>query len=230
MAASPALLQFSINGSPLGNIFAAPGGTCNWQQFFQLWNSGSNSSATICIVNQNTTLGGNDFALDDILFAPTCMVKDTVTVHVVSVTAAASPAISFIPCDGASITLSGAGSSTGANITYNWDSPNGNIVSGQNTLSPVVNAAGTYTLTVTYDNGLVTCTKTATVTVAESPNQLAAWINPPTPLGCGSGTSTLIGNSSQPAFSTYEWTAGPGGHIVTGANSKIATVDQPGEY
>lgn len=230
VAASPALLQFSINGSPLGSIFAAPGGTCNWQQFFQLWNSGGNSSATICIVNQNTTLGGNDFALDDILFAPTCTVTDTVTVHVVSITAAASPAISFIPCDGANVTLSGAGSSTGANITYNWDSPNGNIVSGQNTLSPVVNAAGTYTLTVTYDNGLVTCTKTATVTVAESPNQLAAWINPPTPLGCGSSTSTLIGNSSQPAFSTYEWTEGPGGHIVSGANSKIATVDQPGEY
>ncbi len=230
VAASPALLQFSINGVPLGNIFAAPGGTCNWQQFFQLWNSGGNGSATICIVNQNTTLGGNDFALDDILFAPTCLVTDTVTVHVVSITAVAAPAFYFIPCNGANITLSGAGSSTGANITYNWDSPNGNIVSGQNTLSPVVNAAGTYTLTVTYDNGLVTCTKTATVNVAESPNQLAAWINPPTPLGCGSSTSTLIGNSTQPAFSTYQWTAGPGGNIVTGANSKIATVDQPGEY
>ncbi|MBK7935831.1 MAG: gliding motility-associated C-terminal domain-containing protein [Lewinellaceae bacterium] len=230
VAASPALLQFSINGSPLGNIFAAPGGTCNWQQFFQLWNSGSNSSATICIVNQNTTLGGNDFALDDIVFAPTCLVTDTVTVHVVSITAAASPAITFIPCDGANVTLSGTGSSTGPNITYNWDSPTGNIVSGQNTLSPVVNAAGMYTLTVTYDNGLVSCTKTASVNVVESPNQLAAWINPPIPLGCGSSTTNLIGNSSQPAFSTYEWTAGPGGNIVSGANSKIAKVDQPAVY
>ena len=230
VAASPALLQFSINGSPLGNIFAAPGGTCNWQQFFQLWNSGPNSSATICIVNQNTTLGGNDFALDDIVFAPTCLVTDTVTVHIVSIAAAAAPALSFIPCDGANITLNGNGSSVGPNITYNWDTPNGNIVSGQNTLSPVVNAAGTYTLTVTYDNGFVTCTKTATVTVAESPSQLSAWINPVSPIGCGSNTAILIGNSSQPGFSIYEWTAGPGGNIISGANSKIATVDQPAVY
>ena len=230
VAASPALLQFSINGSPLGNIFAAPGGTCNWQQFFQLWNSGGNGSATICIVNQNTTLGGNDFALDDILFAPTCLVKDTVTVNIINTTAAASPAISFIPCDGAPVTLSGAGSSTGPNITYNWDSPTGNIVSGQNTLSPVVNAAGTYTLTVTYDNGFVVCTKTASVNVVENPNQLAAWINQPAPLGCGSSTVSLIGNSNQPGFSTYQWTAGPGGNIVSGADTKIAKVDQPGEY
>ena len=185
VAASPALLQFSINGSPLGNIFSAPGGTCNWQNFFQTWNSGSNGSATICIVNQNTTLGGNDFALDDILFAPTCLVSDTVTVHVISVTAAASPALSYIPCDGASTTLSGAGSSTGPNITYDWDSPTGNFVSGQNTLNPVVNAPGTYTLTVTYDNGQITCTKTASVTVALNPSQLTAWINPAQPIGCG---------------------------------------------
>ena len=229
VAASPALLQFSINGAPLGGIFSPPGGTCNWGNFFQLWNSGSNGSATICIVNQNTTLGGNDFALDDILFAPTCLVTDTVRVNVISITAVAAPAVTFIPCDGANVTLSGAGSSTGSNITYSWDTPNGNIVSGQNTLNPVVNAAGTYTLTVSYDNGFTVCEKTATVTVAESPNQLAAWITPPQPLGCGSNTVVLIGNTNQPAFAVYEWTT-TNGNIVSGQNSKNATVNQTGTY
>lgn len=230
VASSPAQLQFSINGTPLGPIFSASGTTCVWQNFYQLWNSGANSSATICIVNQNTAPSGNDFALDDIVFSPVCEVKDSVTIHVVNVTAVASPLVSIIPCDGANITLSGLGSSTGANISYNWETQNGSIVSGENTLNPVVNAAGTYTLNVIFDNGFVECVKTATVTVIENPNQLNAWINTPSPLGCGSSTSLLIGHSSQPSFSTYLWTAGPGGNIVNGQNGPNATVNQPGDY
>ena len=230
ISTSPAILQFSINGQPIGPIYGAPGTTCLWTNFYTTWNSGGNASATICIVNMNTALSGNDFALDDIVFAPVCQSTDSVTVNVVNIQAAAAPAVSFIPCNGAEITLSGQGSSVGPDISYNWDTPNGNIISGENTLSPVVNAAGTYTLTVTFDNGFVSCTKTATVNVVESPSQLAAWINPTPPLGCGSNTATLIGNSTQPGFSTYEWTAGPGGNIVSGANSKIAMVDEPATY
>lgn len=230
VAASPALLQFSINGNTIGPIFNAPNSTCNWVNFYQLWNSGANSTATICIVNQNTVLGGNDFALDDIVFSPVCTVTDTVQVFVVNVQAAASPAVSLIPCDGANINLSGLGSSVGPNITYQWETPDGNIVSGGNTLNPVVNAAGTYTLNVTFNNGFVECTKTATVNVIQNPNQLFAWINTPLPLGCGNPTVQLFGFSSQPAFSTYQWTAGPGGHFVSGTNNPSAVVDQPGEY
>lgn len=77
-----AQLQFSINGSLLGSVFTAPASTCNWQQFYETWNSGSNTSATICIVNQNTNAGANDFSLDDILFAPLCSGSDTVRVTV----------------------------------------------------------------------------------------------------------------------------------------------------
>lgn len=227
VASSPALLQFSINGVTLGSIFSAPNSTCNWLNFFQLWNSGGNSSATICIVNQNTTLGGNDFALDDIVFAPTCLVRDTVTVHVVNITAVAAPSVVFIPCDGANVTLSGVGSSTGPNISYNWDTPDGNIVSGATTLTPTVNAAGTYTLTVTYDNGFTVCNKTAIVTVAETPNPLSAWITPPPPIGCGSNNVTIIGNANQAAI--YEWST-LDGHIVSGQNNKNVVVNQPGTY
>jgi hypothetical protein len=187
---SPALLQFSINGSVVGPIFSA-GPVCLWQQFFEVWNSGTNSSATICIVNQNTTLGGNDFALDDIVFAPVCNVTDTVKVNVITVAAAASPAVVTIPCDGADVTLNGTGSSTGPDVSYSWDTSDGNIVSGGNTLTPVVNAPGAYTLTVAYNapDGTV-CEKSATVNVVLNPNQLFAWINPPLPLGCGSATHT----------------------------------------
>jgi gliding motility-associated-like protein len=230
VASSPAFLQFSINGVTVGPIFNAPGTLCNWQNYFQIWNSGANTSATICIVNQNTALGGNDFALDDIVFAPVCVERDTVRIQVVNIAAVAAPASVILPCDGANTTLSGVGSSTGANITYLWETSGGNIVSGETTLNPVVNAAGSYTLTVSYvaPDGTL-CEKMATVNVILNPNQLAAWITPPAPLGCGSATTTLFGNSTQSGFSTYAWET-MDGNIVSGDNLKNCIVSQIGTY
>jgi gliding motility-associated-like protein len=230
VAGSPALLQFSINGGVVGPIFNAPSAVCNWQNYFQVWNSGANSSATICIVNQNTALGGNDFALDDIVFAPVCVVRDTVRIQVVSVTAMAAPAVVTLPCEGATLTLNGTGSSTGTNIAYLWETAEGNIVSGATTLNPVVNAPGLYTLTVAYTapDGTV-CEKMASVNVVLSPNPLSAWITPPAPLGCGSTTTTLIGNSNQSGFSVFAWET-LDGNIVSGANQKNCVVNQVGTY
>jgi len=79
---SPAILQFSINGQVLNQPFSAPASVGQWAEFFAVWNSGGNTSAQICIVNQNTTLGGNDFGIDDISFSQICEGSDTVTVTV----------------------------------------------------------------------------------------------------------------------------------------------------
>jgi gliding motility-associated-like protein len=227
---SPARLQFSINGGTIGPIFTAPSTTCTWLNFYTTWNSGANTSATICIVNQNTVLGGNDFALDDIVFSPVCTVTDTVRVHVVQLQAVAAPAISVIPCEGSLMTLNGTGSSTGPNITYRWETANGNIVSGETTLQPVVNSAGSYTLVVTFNNGFVECTRTATANVIPTNNPLTAWITPPQPLGCGNNAVQLRGLTNQPAFAQYQWSAGPGGHFTTKADSATVWVNQPGIY
>jgi hypothetical protein len=75
---NPAILQFSINGVNLGSPFTASSTTCNWQQFCETWDSNGNTSATICIVNQNTAAGGNDFALDDIQMGPTVVLDNEI--------------------------------------------------------------------------------------------------------------------------------------------------------
>lgn len=87
VAGQMALLQFSINGTQIGEIFSAPAQMMVWEQFYELWYSGSATTATITILNQNTNGDGNDFGLDDISFrelvpvgAPTC----TVTVGTMS--------------------------------------------------------------------------------------------------------------------------------------------------
>ena len=64
----PSLLRFTINDLPLGDTYSVSENSCDWLRFFQIWNSGSSSSAEICITNQNTQPLGNDLALDDISF------------------------------------------------------------------------------------------------------------------------------------------------------------------
>ncbi len=229
VASSPALLQFFTNSSALGPVFQAPGQNCLWQNFYSTWNSGSVTSVTICMVNQNTGVGGNDFALDDILFTPVCVQTDQVEVTVINLTAVASANGPIPPCDDPNITLSGDGSSSGANISYEWTTPNGNIVSGETTLNPVVNTSGTYTLYVSHENNGVTCTKTATVQVSESANLLSASIAPPLPFGCGNPSLTLFGHSNDPNVSNYQWMALTG-NIVGSSDLQNITINQPGQY
>ncbi len=82
-ASNPAILQFSINGNLLGAPFTANATPCVWTEFYELWNSGTNTSANICIVNQNTIASGNDFALDDISFSVLCEETDTVVITII---------------------------------------------------------------------------------------------------------------------------------------------------
>jgi gliding motility-associated-like protein len=78
---NPANLQLYINGVPIGPVNST-GGICTWVQAADSWNSGAAVSAVLSIVNQSTAGSGNDFALDDITFAPVCTATDTIVVSV----------------------------------------------------------------------------------------------------------------------------------------------------
>jgi hypothetical protein len=66
-----------------------------------------------------------------------------------------------LPCGGGTLTLPAAGG--GPSFTFSWSTLNGNILSGGNTLNPIVNEPGTYTLTVL--NIINGCSSTASVVV-----------------------------------------------------------------
>lgn len=63
-------LQFSINGTNFGSLITSNVTPGEWDLFFEVWESGTSTSADICIVNQNTQSNGNDFVLDNIQFEP----------------------------------------------------------------------------------------------------------------------------------------------------------------
>ena len=68
---SPAILEFSVVGSIVESLGIIPTSfpAGEWQFLRTTWNSGSNTSVDLRIINQNTAVGGNDFALDDIHFS-----------------------------------------------------------------------------------------------------------------------------------------------------------------
>jgi gliding motility-associated-like protein len=226
---SVAQIQFLINGQPLGAPISAPLEVCAWTQFFQMWNSGTATSATICIRDLNTANLGNDFGLDDIFFAPVCTVSDPVTVTVVQPVATA-PFVQFLPCSSGQLTLNAAGSSTGPGYSYQWTTPDGAIVSGANTLSPVVNEAGTYNLTVTFNGGGVTCTATATVIVTGDPATPIAFATPQGQLDCNTAAVTVSGaGSSQGSAYSYQWSTA-NGNISGSTTTQNIQVTAPGLY
>ncbi|MBK8192090.1 MAG: choice-of-anchor L domain-containing protein [Lewinellaceae bacterium] len=132
-----------------------------------------------------------------------------------------------IDCQNATVTLNGAGSTVGGNITYEWTSFDGNILSGANTLNPVVNQGGTYTLVVT--NTTNGCTDEASVTVSQDQDVPFADAGPDIELNCYDPTQQLQGDASVGPGLTFQWSASPG-NFVSGQNSLSPTINQPGTY
>ncbi len=136
-----AILQFNINNLQVGANFNTSTIGCNWQQFFTTWNSGLNNTANICITNQNNTVGGNDFSLDDITFRPVCIDRDTITVSALPVPIVNLGADQAI-CETNSINLDAA--NLGSNFLWN---------TGSNTQQLTVNTSGNYSVSVTNSAG-----------------------------------------------------------------------------
>jgi gliding motility-associated-like protein len=136
-----------------------------------------------------------------------------------------------LTCQHPSITLSATGSSAGLGYSDAWTTTGGNIVSGADSLNPVVNAAGTYQLMIT--NTANGCTNTANVQVIADASTIKAVATAPDTLTCLFHSVSLqsTGSSTLPGLQ-YAWTIAPNstGHIVSGANTPNPTVDAPGTY
>ena len=119
-----ALLQFSINGTQIGNVFSAPPYTNEWRQFYELWYSDNSTSATITILNQNTVGSGNDFGLDDISFCELVLVgAPECTVYVGSMSATATADDAEL-CKGGSTTLHALPVNGSGDYTFSWSPAN----------------------------------------------------------------------------------------------------------
>lgn len=156
-----AQLQFSINGINLGAPFSAATTACTWNQFFEVWNSGANTSVQICVTNLNSSGGGNDFSLDDISFRPVCTYTDQVTVTIPPNPVIQAGSAQTI-CEGESADLTA--SSVTPNLTYNW-TPGG----AGATINVSPTQTTTYSVVGTDANGCESDAQTVTVNVNPLP-------------------------------------------------------------
>jgi gliding motility-associated-like protein len=138
-------------------------------------------------------------------------------------TANAGPSME-ITCSSSTVMLDGSGSTSGLN--YQWTTTTGNIVSGATTLTPIVDQAGTYVLTVT--NNANGCSQTSNVTVTTNANLPTVAISTPADITCTT-TSIILDGTASSGGSVYAWTT-PDGNIVSGANTLNPTVDAAGTY
>ncbi|HHH53829.1 MAG TPA: T9SS type A sorting domain-containing protein, partial [Bacteroidetes bacterium] len=124
-----------------------------------------------------------------------------------------------INCINSTVTLDGSGSSSGANYTYLWTTQDGNIVSGETTNMAVVDAGGTYTLSVTNtENG---CISTSSQTVEEDTNT-PVYTTAGATLTCNAPSGELCVMVSTP-FDSVVWSG-------NGQNGTCLTVNEGGEY
>ncbi len=171
------------------------------------------STGTYCLTVTNLSNGCS---------ATDCASVTSNTTPPVANAGSASP----LTCTTTQVTLNGSASSSGSNFSYLWTTTNGNIVSGATTLSPVVNVAAVYVLTVT--NSANGCTASSSVTVTSNTTQPTASAGPDRVLNCNNISVVLDGSgSSQGGNFNYLW-SGPG--IVSGGSTPTPTVNAAGSY
>jgi gliding motility-associated-like protein len=131
-------------------------------------------------------------------------------------------------CNISQIALIGQGASTGPNFSYLWTTQDGNILSGETGLFPMVNMPGTYTLTVT--NIINDCSDTHDVIVIQDTQAPIADAGAAATLTCAITSLTLDGNgSSQAPNMSITWTTNDG--VLEGdLNSPTPTASAPGTY
>lgn len=222
VVSNPAILQFAINGVLLGAPHNLPATTGTWTQFHAVWNSGTNTTATICITNQNIMPSGNDFALDDIEFREFCTAEDSVYIKVINM----APSINFTPhlgCEFDVIAFEAIDNGDTAD-QYIWDFGDGNGSLDQN-------PNHTYTTQGIYNVKLITrkngCEDSAMVTV-NTLHPLSIDFKASDDSICIGEPITFTSNSTATTPITYFWDFGDGN---TGAGATIThTYANPGIY
>ena len=216
---STAELEVIINGVRVGNIATAPLTSCTWVERSFIWNSGSNTTATISVYNTNTSGGGNDFAIDDVKFreTPVCLYEKSVTITVnPNPTAPIVGTITPPTCALAtgSVALSGLPATGTWTVTT---TPGGFTTTGTGattTFSGLV--AGTYTFKVTNATGCTSAVSaTAATIIAQPETPSAPIIGAITQPTCALATGS-VALSGLPSSGSWTVTTTPRGLTTTG--------------
>ncbi len=211
----------SLNGS----------GSSTGPNFSYLWTTldGTISGPTNTASTTASAVGTYTLLVTNTINGCTAVSSVVVTADQNIPTALAAPPAT-LTCSVLDVMIDATASSSGPTFTYTWTGPSpGSIIGGQGTLTPTVNAPGTYTLNLL--NTANSCFATLSVVVPQDILPPTADAGQDATLNCVVPTLNLDGSASStgPNF-TYLWTASGGGNITGGANGLTPTVDMAGTY
>ncbi len=135
-----------------------------------------------------------------------------------------------LTCSTTSLNLNGTATS-GNNYSYLWTTVDGNILAGANTLTPIIDAGGTYQLEVTNDlTGCVLSDQLAITYDTAAPIPVVNIVGPSS-LDCISTATVLDGSNSQPVgVLDFEWTTLDGTITIGDETLPAAEVTAGGTY
>lgn len=220
---APCQLNVTFNGT---NFASGSGGAvCDWIKIEGCFKATSGSTQ-ICISEVSGVGFGNDFAIDDIAMFEKCSDKDEVTVEVVDLKAKIT--VPFQPkCGSDPFDLYATGSSFGPNVTYEWSTVGGKILSTSGNQAKV-RGSGIYKLKVRYKNGFVECEAEAEYEF-QAPDEMNGNIVASGIINCRPDTVSLsVLMSSGSGSYRYLWA--PAGNILSGQNSESVKVLLAGKY
>ena len=145
----------------------------------------------------------------------------------------APPAIDIAPpavlnCEVMMVDLDAGNSDAGPGLAFSWTTADGNILSGSDSPSPSVSAAGDYLLTLT--NEETGCTNTGTVAVGQDTVRPVATILPVGELTCRDSSLVLDGSQSDDDLE-FGWTWSTfNGNFVGDVTDLMPTIDAAGTY
>jgi hypothetical protein len=221
--APPGFITCAVSEVTLDGTASTPAGiTFQWQTVNGLIVSGQNTATPVVSEAGQYTL---------IVTNPTngCTHSVVATVNQnFAAPVAVATSSNDITCVNLSATVSAASSFMQPTDDFVWSTIGGNFVSGTNTLTPLVNAPGVYTIVITNPGSM--CSSQASILVAADNLPPAANAGSPATLTCAT-TALNIGDPLAPTDPnlSYVWSASPG-NISAGGNTPTPTVNQPGTY
>ncbi len=226
----PAKLEVLINNISVGPVATAPSSPCVWDEHSYVWNSGTNTTAVITIIDREA-FGNNDFAIDDLYFreTPTCNYQKSVTITVIPNVAPTVGTITHPTCSTTgSVVLNGMPAG-------NWTINPGGITGNTSSVTISNLTTGTYNYTVTNANN---CTSTPVrVDINPIPNSVTPIFTPISPVCVGTTialplvSTNGVNGTWSPAFNpnattTYTFTPNQG-ECATAATLQVVISQIP---
>ncbi len=143
---NPAEVKISINNGSTSKNFKFKKDPCDWQEFKMLFNSNNQSSIEICISNETVAIGGNDFIIDDIALNRIESKSDTIILNYQPLLLKIEGPESVNCKDQTPKVIEAV--SNKSQITYNWETTNGKILSRLDEQKLTIGTGGLYKVTI----------------------------------------------------------------------------------